>query len=152
MESEKKVELATEKQVNCLKRFVKESQELSKGILKGVEFSDLSKSEATELIQRCYDEKNGAGDAGFVNGQFKVKFAQNYKAGEGKYRTAVLSDEELETVRSAHKEHCIEVMKDLEDDYPDDKEYRMLMFEKRADKIFTWVQSALDEKVRMARR
>lgn len=151
MESEKNGEGATEKQVACLKRFVKESPELSKGILKGVEFSELSKSEATDLIDKCIGERNGA-ESAFVNGEFRVRFGQNFKNGNGNFRTAVLSDEELEAVRSAHKQHCIEVMKDLEEDYPGDKQMQLAMLDKRCDKIFTWVQLALDEKVRMARR
>ncbi len=143
---------ATEKQVVCLKRFVKESPELGKGILKGVDFDRLSKAEATGLIDKCIGGKNGGGESAFVDGEFRVKYGQNFKNGNGNFRTVILSDEELESVRRAHKEHCIEVMKDLEEDYPGDKQMQMAMLDKRCDKIFTWVQLALDEKVRMARR
>ena len=64
----------TGKQVNCLKRFVKESPELGKGILKGDDFEMQSKSEATDLIEWGYDERNGSGESAFVNGEFRLPF------------------------------------------------------------------------------
>jgi len=150
----KKMGNATEKQVIALKRFARNS-ELSQGILKGVQFDELSKEEASELIKKCYEQgsSNGNGN-GFLTGKtgdFVIRFSQNYRNGDGDFKTVYLTDEEEEAVRMAHKEHCIDVMKDLQDDYPEDRELQLAMFEKRADKIFTWIQQGLDEKVRKTR-
>lgn len=153
---------ATEKQVIRLKKFVKENPELSKGLLKGVQFDELSKSEASELIKKCYDYENGMTDENddlnddpeedsYESGEFMVKFSQNYRNGDRSFKTATLTDEELAEIRGAHKEHCQQVMQDCEEDYPDDRELQLAMFDKRADKIFTWIQQALDEKVRKTR-
>ena len=48
-----KMENATEKQVIALKRFAKNS-ELSNDVLKGVQFDELSKDEASELISNHF--------------------------------------------------------------------------------------------------
>ena len=56
--------------------------------------------------------------------------------------------------------HCIsgrengtskKVLRECEEDYPEDKEVQLAMFDKRTDKVFTWLQQALDEKVRRTR-
>lgn len=142
---------ATEKQVIALKRFAKDP-ELSQGILKGVQFDELSKEEASELIKKCYgqqDDGNGSQTGEGVD--FKIGFSQNYRNGDGSFKTIVLSDEELEDIREAHKKHCIDIMSDCMEDFPDDRELQLAMFDKMADKIFTWIQQGLDEKVRTTR-
>ncbi|MBM3200679.1 hypothetical protein FJZ53_07095 [Candidatus Woesearchaeota archaeon] len=142
---------ATEKQVNALKSFAK-NPKLSQGILKGVEFDGLSKEEATELIKNCIAERNGEGPAEEETEAFVISYSQNYKNGNGAFATVMLEGEELEEVRSAHREHCVEVMAECAADYPDDKEAQLAMFNHRCDKIFSWIQQALDEKVRNKRQ
>jgi len=155
------VEEATEKQIIALKRFAK-NPELSKSILKGKQFDELSKKEASELIKKCYDHENGVTDEnGDLNdtsdddpvksGDFRIKFSQNYRNGDGSFKTTILSDEELAEIRDAHRRHCEQVMEECSEDYSDDRELQLAMFDKRADKVFTWIQQALDEKVRRQR-
>lgn len=139
--------LATEKQVAALKSLAK-NPALSQGLLKGVEFGSLGKKEASDLLGKCFAV---ADNAGFVNGDFRLRYGQNFKNGNGTFKTGFLTEQELEAVRIAHTEHCIGVLKDCQGAYPADKELQLAMFEKRADKIFTWVQQALDEKIRMLR-
>ena len=55
------MEDATQRQVIALKRFAK-NPELSSGLLKGKRFDELSKEEASELIQECIDVVNDGGD------------------------------------------------------------------------------------------
>jgi hypothetical protein len=143
------MEQATSKQVIALKRFAK-NPELSQGVLKGVEFDRLSKQDATELIKKCIAETNEE-EPGEASDEFVMKYAQNYKNGNGAFATIILTDEELDSIRRAHREHCAEVLRDCEEDYPDDKELQISMFDKRADKVFSWIQQALDEKVRKTR-
>ena len=143
---------ATEKQIIALKKFAK-NPELSSGLLKGVRFDDLSKEEASDLIKKCYEAQNNGNSNGSVleGSDFKIRFSQNFKNGDGNFSTVTLTDEELEAVRNAHREHCAEVLRDCDKDYPDDKELQISMFDKRADKVFSWIQQALDEKVRKTR-
>ena len=147
------MEQATSKQIIALKRFAK-NPELSQGLLKGVQFDQLGKEEASELTKKCY-EKASNGNGGEVltgkAGDFVIRFSQNYRNGDNGFGTVTLTSEELEAVRNAHKEHCVEVLRDCEEDYPDDRELQLAMFDKMADKIFTWLQQALDEKVRKTR-
>ncbi|MBM3200690.1 hypothetical protein FJZ53_07150 [Candidatus Woesearchaeota archaeon] len=134
----------TEKQLIALKRFAK-NPELSQGILKGVKFDGLSKEEASELIKKCLGQNNSS--EGVLTGDsadFVIRFGQNYKDGDV-FKTVFLTSEELEAIRNAHREHCAEVLRECEDDYPDDRELQLAMFDKRTDKIFTWLQQALDE-------
>jgi len=49
------MESATEKQIMALKKFARNS-ELSKGILKGIEFKDLDKQQASNLITQCINQ------------------------------------------------------------------------------------------------
>ena len=144
------MEQATNKQVIALKRFAK-NPELSKGILKGVDFDGLSKQDATELIKNCIAETNGE-ETGEARDEFVMKYAQNYKNGNGAFATIILTDEELDSVRRAHREHCAEIMAECEEDYPDDKDLQVAMFNQRCDKVFTWIQQALEEKVRNTRQ
>lgn len=143
----------TEKQLIALKKFAR-NPALSSGLLKGVRFDDLSKEEASELIKKCYEAQNNAEDSGEEQGsiEFVIKFSQNYKNGNGAFATIILTDEELESVRQAHREHCAEIMAQCEEDYPDDKELQMAMFTHRCDKVFSWIQQALEEKVRSKRQ
>lgn len=138
---------ATEKQINALKRLAK-NPELSNGVLKGVSFDELSKSEASNLIKQCLAKRF---QENYDDGTFSFKFSQNYRKDDGSFGTAALTDEELAEVREAHKKHCIAILEDCEDDYPDDNELQLAMFSRRADKVFTWIQQALDEKVRRVR-
>lgn len=145
---------ATNKQIIALKRFAK-NPELSQGILKRVSFDDLSREEASDLIKECYAKRS---DKSFESASSIVEgcgsngsFSQNYRKDDGKFGTVTLTDEELFEVREAHKRHCIEVLSDCEEDYPNDRELQLSMFDKRVDKVFTWIQQALDEKVRRVR-
>ncbi len=146
------MEQATDKQVIALKRFARNS-ELSQGLLKGIAFDSLSKQDATALIQKCIDQANGTSESNESEDKegFKVKYSQNYRNGDGSFKTVVLTDEELAEVREAHKKHCIDIMSDCMDDFPNDRELQLAMFDKMADKSFTWIQQALDEKVRTTR-
>lgn len=140
---------ATEKQVIALQKFAK-NKELSGGILKDMKFDELSKEDATELIGKCYDHVNGNnGNNG--NGDFIMGYAQNYRNGDGAFKTVGLSSVELEHVRHVHREHCAEIMNECMADHPDDVEMQLAVFDKRADKIFSWIQQALDDKVRKSR-
>ena len=141
---------ATEKQIIALKRFAK-NPSLSQGILKGVQFDSLSKEEATELIKKCIAETSGE-ETGKASEEFVMKYSQNYKNGNGAFATIILDGEELENVRHAHREHCAEIMAECEEDYPNDKEIQIAAFNQRCDKVFTWIQQALEEKVRKTRQ
>jgi hypothetical protein len=83
--------------------------------------------------------------------EFRVKFSQNYRDADGSFKTVALTSEELAMIRKTHRGHCADVLGGCEEDYPDDRELQLAMFEKRCDKIFTWIQQALDEKVRRTR-
>ncbi len=141
------MEYATEKQVIALKRFAKNS-ELSNGVLKGVQFDELSKDEASELISKCHEHQNRSDEE---DSDFRIRFSQNFRNGNGAFKTVTLNDGELVTVREAHSKHCQQVIMELEEDYPDDRELQIAMFDKQCDKIFTWIQQTLDEKVRKTR-
>lgn len=148
------MEEATSKQIIALKKFAK-NPELSRGILRGVQFDELSKKEASDLISKCYDHENCVTDCSSdidgENSELRVKFSQNYKDADGSFKTATLTNEELGEIRDAHRKHCEQVMDECSEDYPDDRELQLAMFDKRADKVFTWIQQALDEKVRQKR-
>lgn len=142
----------TEKQLIALKRFAK-NPALSSGLLRGVKFDDLSKDEAIELIKKCYEANGNGEDNSEGDGEgFVIRFSQNYKNGNGAFATVLLDGEELEEVRRAHREHCAEIMAECEQDYPDDKELQMAVFNHRCDKVFSWIQQALEEKVRNKRQ
>jgi len=138
------MESVTEKQVITLKKFAK-NPELSREILRGVEFGNLTKQEASELISKCIN-RNPKEEPG----EFRMKYSQNFKDGSGKFKTATLTDDEVDRVREAHREHCKQVLEECEEDF-DQPEVILSVFEKRCDKIFTWIQQALDEKVRKKR-
>ena len=140
------METATEKQLNALKRFA-ENPEISSKVLGGVDIGGLGKQEARELISRCFECQKELN----LGKGFRLSFSQNYRNGDGSFKTVILSDGELAAVRKAHKEHCEQVMRDCSKSYPGDKEVQLSIFDKRCDKIFTWIQQALDGKVRDAR-
>ena len=137
---------ATEKQVLALKKFAR-NPELNKSVLKGVEFETLGKKEASELITRCYDQNT---TKEIITG-YRITYSQNYKVAEGKYRTVILTDEELDAVREAHRQHCQQILSECKGDYPTEPGNQQCVFHKRCDKIYTWIQLALDEKVRKER-
>ncbi len=134
------MEIATEKQIKALKGFAKYPR-LSEGILGGVDFDKLSKGEASDLIGKCKDALDGESPA--YNGEFKIRFSQAYQTRDGPRKTVALSEEELAMVRAAHAKHCQEIMMECEEDYPNDSELLLAMFDKRCDKVFTWIQQAL---------
>ncbi len=149
------MEQATDKQVIALKRFAR-NPELSRGILKGVQFDQLGKDEASELIKKCCGTQNngdGEGSAEEEGGDgFVISYSQNYKNGNGAFATIILDGGELDSVRRAHREHCAEIMAECEEDYPNDKELQLAMFSHRCDKVFSWIQQALEGKVRAKRQ
>ena len=138
-----KMEGASDKQIMALEKFAKNAE--LKKLLGDVKLGDLSRKEASDLIDKCIGKIN-------ANRIDKLKFSQNFKQNDGKWGTAQLSKEELEAVRDKHMKHCIEVMNELEEQFPDDRELQIAMFNKSADKVFTWIQQALDEKVRQVRK
>ena len=146
------MESATEKQVQTLKNLVK-NPELSQGILKGVKFDEINKQQASQLISKCFDNKgtnnhNGKDDDEEEDG---IRYSQNYRDQYGIFKTARLTEEELETVREAHREHCQQILQECQEDYREEPGIILSVFDKRADKIYTWIQLALDEKVRKER-
>jgi len=141
------MESATEKQVMALKSLAR-NPELSQGILKGIKFSELSKQEASQLITKCYGKKENNEEQHDEDG---VRYSQNYRDNYGIFRTTNLTEEELKGVREAHRKHCQEILEECNEDYPEEPELILAVFDKRCDKIFTWIQQALDEKVRKQR-
>ena len=137
------MECASDKQIVALEKFAKNAN--LKKLFQDVKLDGLSRKEASDLMDKCI----GKVQASRIE---KLKFSQNYKNNDGQWGTAQLSKEELESVRDKHQKHCIEVMHELEDQFPDDRELQIAMFNKSADKVFTWIQQALDEKVRQVRK
>jgi len=80
------------------------------------------------------------------------RFSQNYRDSNGTWKTVTLTAEELTKINEAHRRHCKEIMKECRQDYQNDKDAQLAIFNKRCDKIFTWKQQALDEKVRQCRK
>jgi hypothetical protein len=144
---EKKMESITEKQIIALKKFAK-NPELSKGILKEIEFKDLDKQQASELITKCINHTN---NTHAEEGEDKSRYSQNFKDVYGIFRIATLTDEEIATIREAHRQHCKEILNECRDEYPGEPDVQLAVFSKRCDKIFSWIQQALDGKVRQCR-
>jgi hypothetical protein len=142
------MEKATEKQVVTLKKLAR-NPELSQGLLKGVRFDELSKQEASQLISKCFNNDTKKDEE--ENGDYNVSYSQNYRDNYGIFRTTTLTDDELEAVRDAHRKHCQEILEECNEDYPEESELVLAVFGMRCDKIFTWIQQALDEKVRKQR-
>jgi hypothetical protein len=148
------MESATEKQVQTLKNLVK-NPDLSQGILKGVKFNDITKQQASQLISKCFDNKatnnpNGK-DQDDDEEEDGITYSQNYRDQYGIFKTARLTEEELEGVRETHREHCQQILQECQEDYPEEPGIILSVFDKRADKIYTWIQQALDQKVRKQR-
>ena len=78
-------------------------------------------------------------------------FSQNYRDSNGTWRTVTLTAEKLAKLRDEHRKHCTQIMEECQEDYPDDIELQLSIFDKRCDKVFTWIQQALDDKVRKSR-
>ena len=141
------MESITEKQIIALKKFAK-NPELSKDILKGIEFEDLTKQEASALITKCINQTNNFHGE---EGQDKNRCSQNFKDAYGIFRIMTLTDEEIAKIRKDHSEHCKQILNECRDEYPGEPDVQLAVFEKRCDKIFTWIQQALDKKVRQCR-
>lgn len=145
------MESATEKQVLTLRNLARDF-ELNKGLLKGVEFEKLSKKEASELITKCYDQQKNRAKVPLQNTTgYQMRYTQNYKDLNGKFRTVTLTDEELAAVREAHRLHCHQVLSECKQDYPTETGSQQCVFHKRCDKIYTWIQMAVADKVRRER-
>jgi hypothetical protein len=144
-----KMDSATEKQVQTLKKFAR-NQELNRGLLRGIEFENLNKKQASELITKCINQSSTFKGADELDDP-KVIYAQNFRDNNGKFATTTLTDRELEGIREAHRQHCQQIMEECQDDYREETELVIPVFDKRCDKIFTWIQQALDEKVRKER-
>jgi hypothetical protein len=141
-----KMESATEKQVLTLKNFER-NPELSKAFFKGVQFEKLNKREASELITKCYAQSDNKGESG----DYSMRYSQNFKDSNGKFRTITLTEEELLGVREAHRKHCQATLIECKEDYPTEPGNQQCVFHKRCDKIYTWIQLALADKVRKER-
>ena len=135
---------ATEKQINALKRLTK-FPNLANGILKDIEFDGLDKKEASELISKCNELLDNKPTMKNDN-DFQIIFRQTHTTGSGHKESVELYGDDLEKVRSAHAKHCQKILMELEEEYPDDRGLQLAMFEKRCDKIFTWIQQALSKK------
>ena len=140
------MEQVNEKQIRALKHFAK-NPEIYRECLKGVRFDELGMKEAISLIARCRALENNNGD----RRQRHIRFSQNYRRNDGAFATVHLTDRELSELRQAHRQHCQSILEECLDDYQENFEILSMIFEKRCDKIFTWIQQALDEKVRNAR-
>ena len=138
---------ATEKQVIALKKFAK-NPKFSKGVLKGIQFGDLDKVQASELISKCLEQGNNANGQ---NGQDKTRYPENFRDAYRIYRMTTLTDEEAKRIREAHKKHCKEILNECRDEYPGEPAVQLAVFDKRCDKIYTWIQQGRDEKIRKQR-
>ena len=140
------MESATEKQVLTLKSFAR-NPELNKSLFKGIEFEKLNKRQASELITRCY----GANTKTTESSDYQMRYTQIYKDSNGRYRTVFLTEEELLAVREAHRKHCHQILSECKEDYPTEPGNQQCVFHKRCDKIYTWIQLAVADKVRRER-
>jgi hypothetical protein len=75
----------------------------------------------------------------------------NFRADTGAWQVARMTKEEEARLRVAHDGHCREILKDCVRAFPDRVELAVALFDKRADKFFTWSQAFLEEKVRSSR-
>jgi len=83
--------------------------------------------------------------------------SQNFKYGES-WKTLSLTENEIEVLRESHRDHTLAVMKqsikDVAKELTEIKDITPIacaLFEARAEKLFTWVQRALQDKTRSAR-
>ena len=119
----------TEKQVELLKKLEVDFDE-----------EKITKEEAKKIISASL-KKTGS----------VPSFSQNYRDHNGTWKTVKLTVEELARLRGVHRQHCVQILEECSEDFPDDRELLLAVFDKRADKIFTWIQQSLDEKVRETR-
>jgi len=138
-----------------LKKFAKDREIYDKH-LKGIEFIELSDKQAEELLEKCKKTRaaengsNAAGDGPNLDPS-KVVFSQNYEKEKGRWDSVELTDEELAEIREHHREDCKAVMKEVEKDFPKSSVLQAAVFQVRSDKIYTRIQAALKEKVRLVR-
>lgn len=109
--------------------------------------------QADTLIKKSLSKgKKGLGDKKEIVSSSFPCFSQNYRDHNGAWKTVRLTVEELAMARDAHREHCINILRECCKDFPNDVESRIAVFDKRCDKVFSWIQQALDEKVRQLRK
>ena len=111
---------------------------------------EITREEATKLISEALSKNNSRDEKEILSDS--PKFSQNYRDSDGAWKTVALTAEELVRIRQAHSNHCDQIFQECIDTYPKDKDAQIAMFDKRCDKFFTWLQQALDEKVRQARK
>ena len=137
-----------------LKKFAKDREMYDKH-LKDIEFTELSDKQAEELLEKCKKTRaaqngsNPAGDGPNLDTS-KVVFSQNYEKEKGSWDSVELTDEELAEIREQHREDCKKLMDEIQKDY-DDSVIQTALFTMRSDKIYTRIQAALKQKVRLVR-
>ena len=140
------MEMATEKQIEALKKFQRNKD--LKEIFEGEDLNKITKKRASEMMEKCVthskNRKNGKG--------ISWKYSANYRNGNGAFHTVSLTDFEIDKIREKHRMHCKEIYKQCQADFADDVEGRLAVYDKRCDKVFSWIQQALDEKVRLSRK
>jgi len=135
---------ATDKQLVALEKFSKNSE--LKKLFENIDLKNISRKDASKLMEECIKQVNEKAATKLKN----VIFSANYKNGNG-WKSVMLTDAELESIRGAHKRHCEKIIDECHKEYPESKLMALAMFEKRADKVFTWIQQALDMKIRQRR-
>lgn len=78
-------------------------------------------------------------------------FSLNYRAENGAWSVARMTANEEEELRKVHGEHCSKVLRECISIYPEDYVLAIALFDKRADKFYSWAQAFLEEKVRCMR-
>ena len=78
-------------------------------------------------------------------------FTQNFRGDSGAWSVARMTAEEEEALRKEHGKHCLKILRECLEVYPEDYQLAIALFEKRADKFFSWSQAFLEEKVRLSR-
>lgn len=159
----------TQNQIFLLKRL----QVTNGGIaLEEKDFEKLSKQQASGMIDAMIRDRKkgkdgkGNGDGkgmhqesegnGSSNAESEIiskpfLFTQNFRGDNGAWSVARMTLEEEEGLRKVHREHCKKILRECIDDYPKNLDMAVALFEKRADKFFSWSQSFLEEKVRLSR-
>jgi hypothetical protein len=149
----------TQNQIVLLKRL----QVTNGGMaLEEKDFQKLSKQQASGMIDAMIrDRKKGNGkgtqqssEGSSAESEIIAKpflFTQNFRGDSGAWQVARMTAEEEEALRKAHREHCKRILKECVDDFPKNLDIAVALFEKRADKFFSWSQAFLEEKVRLSR-
>ena len=163
------IEPPTQNQIFLLKRL----QVTNGGVaLEEKDFEKLSKQQASGMIDAMIRDRkkgkdgkgNGNGKAvqqmseGSESGNAEVEiiskpflFTQNFRGDNGAWSVARMTAEEEEALRKEHGKHCLKVLRECLEVYPEDYQLAIALFEKRADKFFSWAQAFLEEKVRLSR-